>query len=231
MKVLAVGSHPDDIELGCAATLLRHVACGDEVTMLVMTSGERGPQGEQARVREQEAAARVIGAELLWGGFADGCVPHGRETVTKIDAVVRYTGADVIYTHAPDDTHQDHLATSRGAIAAGRKVARVLCYQSPTTTSFNPNFYVDVTDTLEGKLQSLRAHRSQVERCDLVDLEAIAGGARFWGHRAGLRLAEAFQAPRFVWDIADRTATGMEADASATYPPLRVVGDVEPAPA
>ena len=72
MKVLAIGAHPDDVELGCGGALARHVAAGDEVTMLVMTPGEMGPQGLTSRVREQEAAAAVLGVHLIWGPFSDG---------------------------------------------------------------------------------------------------------------------------------------------------------------
>jgi LmbE family N-acetylglucosaminyl deacetylase len=201
VKVLAVGAHPDDIELGCGATLLRHVAAGDEVTMLVMTPGEHGPQGLTSRVREQEDAAAIIGARLVWGHCEDGSIPVGREAVSLIDAVVRQVEADVIYSHAPGDSHQDHVATSSAALSAGRRLERVLFYQSPSTTSFNPTVYVDVEVTLSGKLAALRAHWSQVMQCAMVDLEEIEIGARFWGSRAKVCYAEAFESPRFVWDI------------------------------
>ena len=201
MKVLAIGAHPDDIELGCAGALLRHVAAGDEVTMLVMTPGEHGPQGLTTRVREQEAAAAVIGANLVWGPFSDGRVTNGPEAVAALDEVVARVGADVIYAHAPHDTHQDHVATSQAALAAGRRLARVLFYQSPSTTSFDPTVFVEVDQTLSGKLAALRAHWSQVMQCPMVDLDAVEVGARYWGSRAKVGYAEAFESPRFVWDI------------------------------
>jgi LmbE family N-acetylglucosaminyl deacetylase len=201
VKVLAIGAHPDDIELGCAGALLRHVAAGDEVTMLVMTPGEMGPQGLTSRVREQEAAAAVIGAKLMWGTFEDGNVPSGRDAVSLVDDIVNRTGADVIYAHAPNDTHQDHVATSLAALAAGRRMARVLFYQSPSTTSFNPTVFVDVERTLGDKLASLRAHWSQVMQCAMVDLEAVESGAKYWGSRAKISYAEPFETPRFVWEI------------------------------
>ena len=72
MRVLAVGAHPDDIELGCGGALLAHRARGDEITLLVMTTGEEGPQDARSRIREQEDAAALLGATLLWGGFPDG---------------------------------------------------------------------------------------------------------------------------------------------------------------
>ena len=222
MKVLAIGAHPDDIELGCAGALLRHVAAGDEVTMLVMTPGEMGPQGLTSRVREQEAASAVIGAKLIWGTFEDGNVPSGRDAVSLIDQIVKETGADVIYAHAPNDTHQDHVATSVAALASGRRLARVLFYQSPSTTSFNPTVFVDVATTLGDKLASLQAHWSQVMQCEMVDLEAVEAGARYWGSRAKVSYAEAFETPRFLWEIgagtaSDKSSTAETADEDSAW--------------
>lgn len=208
MNVLAIGAHPDDIELGCGGALLRHVAVGDRVTMLVMTSGERGPQLETSRVREQEAAAAVIGAELIWGGFPDCGITQDHETIALIDRAIDEVEADLVYTHSPDDTHQDHVVTSSCSLSAARRVSRILCYQAPTTTRFEPTVFVNVEDSLEAKLEALRCHQSQVIQCRLVDLEAVGATSRYWGSQARLRHAEAFQAPRFVWDIAAPAATG-----------------------
>jgi LmbE family N-acetylglucosaminyl deacetylase len=205
MKVLAVGAHPDDIELGCAGTLARHVAAGDEVTMLVLTPGESGPQGLTSRIREQEAASAALGAQLMWGPYDDGSIPTGREIVALLDDAVRVTGADLVYTHAPHDTHQDHVATSQAVLSAARRMERVLFWQSPSTTSFDPTVFVDVESTLATKLAALRAHWSQVMQCPMVDLEHVEVGARYWGSRARVSYAEAFLTPRFVWDIG-RTA-------------------------
>jgi LmbE family N-acetylglucosaminyl deacetylase len=211
LNVLAVGAHPDDIELGCAATLVRHVAAGDRVTMLVMTTGDRGPQHTTSRVSEQEDAAKAIGADLLWGGFSDGTIPHGQETVNVIEEVLRSTGADVLYTHAPKDSHQDHVATATSALAAARRLNRVLCFQSPSTTGFEPTVFVDVDGTMTVKIESLLAHRSQVLRCEMVDLEAVEASSRYWGHRARMLHAEAFETPRFAWDIGGvETATARQ---------------------
>lgn len=201
MKVLAIGAHPDDIELGCSGALLRHVAAGDQVTLLVMTTGERGPQDSLSRVLEQENAAARLGAALMWGSYPDGAIPQGRETVTFIDSVIEQTSADVLYTHGHRDTHQDHVATALASLSAARRLNRVLCYQSPSATAFTPVVYVDIEDSIGEKLAALSCHRSQVERCELVDLEAVEAGARFWGHQARMRYAEAFEVPRFVWDI------------------------------
>lgn len=227
MKVLAVGAHPDDIELGCAGALLRHKAAGDSVTMAVMTVGALGPQGVTSRVREQEAAAAVLGADLVWGGFDDGEVPHGRPSVEFLDSVVRAVDADLVYVHAPHDTHQDHVAVSAAALAASRRLGSLLYFQSPSTTSFDPTIFVDVGSTLAGKLASLNAHWSQVMQCAMVDLEAVQVTAQYWGTRARSSYAEAFESPRFTWDISS-AATTPDSVATAARRSRGTHGDVRP---
>ena len=202
MQVLAVGAHPDDVELGCGATLLRHVARGDTVTVLVMTAGQRGQVDGMSRQAEQEDAATQLGATLRWGGFTDGSVPDGPEAITVIDDVVAATGAEVLYTHATDDTHQDHRATATASLAAARRLSSVLQYETPSTQRFEPTIYVDVFETLEAKLGALRSHLSQVVREGPVDLEAIEAQARFRGFQGRIRYAEAFEAARLAWDLA-----------------------------
>ncbi|MCP4224375.1 MAG: PIG-L family deacetylase, partial [Actinomycetia bacterium] len=173
MKVLAIGAHPDDIELGCGGTLLAHRRRGDEVSLLVMSTGERGPRDSLPRTIEQERAADVLGAELHWGGFEDCAVPPGRETIDVIENVLLWAGADVVYSHTPNDSHQDHRAVATATLAAGRRIPRICLYEAPTTTEFSPAVYVDVDGLVEDKLELLRAHESQVLKNGLVDLEAI----------------------------------------------------------
>jgi LmbE family N-acetylglucosaminyl deacetylase len=201
MRVLAVGAHPDDIELGCGGALLAHRARGDEVTLLVMTTGEEGPQDARSRIREQEDAAELLGATLLWGGFRDGAVPMERAAVNVVQDAMEASGADVVYGHAPRDTHQDHRATSAAVLAATRRARRVLLFESPTSTTFEPVVYVDVAAFVEAKLDLLRAHMSQVLKNGLVDLEALEAQARYHGFRARIRHAEAYESERFLWEL------------------------------
>jgi LmbE family N-acetylglucosaminyl deacetylase len=202
MRVLAVGAHPDDIELGCGATLLTHQARGDEVTLLVMTTGEQGPQDARSRIGEQEDAAAVLGASLIWGGFEDGNVPEGRDAITVVQHAIARRGPDLIYTHTPRDTHQDHRATAAAVLSAARRMRQVLLYESPTSIQFAPSIFVDVAAFIEDKMDLVRAHMSQVLKNGLVDLEALEAQARYHGFRARLHYAEAFETDRFLWDLA-----------------------------
>jgi LmbE family N-acetylglucosaminyl deacetylase len=201
VRVLAIGAHPDDIELGCGAALLAHVARGDRVAMLVMTPGEQGPQAAQSRVTEQQEAARRLGAELFWGGFQDGMVPDGSLSVQAVESVISSTGADILYTHSPNDTHQDHRTVAAASLAAARRVTRVLTYEAPTSREFVPQMFLDVEGFVEQKLDLIRAHDSQVLKNRLVDLEAVAAQARYRGFQGRVHYAEAFEIERFVWDL------------------------------
>jgi LmbE family N-acetylglucosaminyl deacetylase len=201
VNVVAIGAHPDDVELGCGGALLRHVARGDNVTMLVMTSGQLGASSDSSRVLEQQEAARALGATLRWGGFEDGLIPDGAAAITVIDEVVAAAQADIMYTHAPRDTHQDHRSVAVASVAAARRMQVVMYYETPSTQEFDPTMYVEVDEVLDKKLEALRMHRSQVVRSGPVDLEAITATARFRGFQGRARHAEAFETPRFVWDL------------------------------
>lgn len=202
MRVLAIGAHPDDIEIGCGGALLAHQAAGDDITLLVMTEGGN-VAGGNPRVAEQVEAARLLGAELVWGGFADGFVPSGKEAVDVVQAVVSRVHPDLVYTHTGNDTHQDHRATAVSSIAAARKVARVLCYESPTAIGFTPNLFVNIAGLVEEKLDLIRCHMSQVMRNGIVDLEALEAQARFRGFGARARQAEGYEVHRYLLDPAE----------------------------
>jgi LmbE family N-acetylglucosaminyl deacetylase len=207
MKVLAVGAHPDDVELGCAGALLRHAARGDQVWILVMTDGERGIVPDMSRRAEQCTAARALGAELIWGGFHDGFVPDGPESISVIDDALERSGAQILYTHAPDDTHQDHRATAAASLAAGRRLPTILQYETPSTRHFDPTVFVDIGESVQQKLAAIRSHMSQVLRDGPVDLDVLEAQARFRGFQGRVTAAEAFEAARLGWDLSTPTPT------------------------
>lgn len=203
-NVLAVGAHPDDIELGCGATLLAHHAAGDAVTMLVMTNGQNGA-GDAATVAgrraEQEAAAALLGARLRWGGLVDCAVDADVTTIAIIEDAIAATAADIVYVHAPNDAHQDHRAIAAATLSAARRLPSVLHYQSPSTQAFTPSVFVDVTTHLAGKIAALRTHTSQLQLSATVDLDAVEATARYWGFQARLGAAEGFLPARYVLDL------------------------------
>ncbi len=200
-SVLAIGCHPDDIELGCASALLKHRSVGQRTSMLVMTEGQQSRTfSGDTRIKEQEAAASVLGAELYWGGFNDTEIDPSRATIDVIERVMELVKPDVVYVHAPEDSHQDHRAISVATVSAARRSSRILFYQTPSTTYFEPTVCVDAEENLERKIRALECHASQVE-AGSFHLDAVRASARYWGSFARISFAEAFTPVRFVWDI------------------------------
>lgn len=201
-SVLAIGCHPDDIELGCASALLEHRSLGHRTAMLVMTGGQQSRNfSSQTRTREQEASAAILGAELYWGGFHDTEIDPGRATIDVIEQAMNLVRPDVVYVHAPDDSHQDHRTIAVATLSAARRLSRILYYQTPSTTRFEPTVFIDAEENLERKIAALECHVSQVE-AGSFHIDAVRASARYWGAFARISLAEAFAPVRFVWDIA-----------------------------
>jgi LmbE family N-acetylglucosaminyl deacetylase len=201
-SVLAVGAHPDDIELGCAGALAVHRAAGDSVTMLVLTGGPNGPGADADRRAEAEAAARALDCLLVWGRLVRYAVTPDTATIAAIENVISGVQADVVYVHAPDDSHQDHRAAAAATLSAARHSSRILHYRGLSTVRFEPSLFVDISAHLDRKLAALSCHWSQAEGSAMVGPEVVAASARHFGAQARVRYAEAFAPARFVWDLA-----------------------------
>jgi len=202
MNVLAIGAHPDDIELGCAGTLVKHVAAGDTVTLLVVSMGEVGPGAVAQRADEQRRAADLLGASVVFGNLPDCEVSqHELELVQLIERAMKDTGATVVYTHGLLDTHQDHRAVALASLGAARHCSRILCYDAPSSYGFTPTVFVDVTDSLEKKVAALECHTSQVRASVMASPELVRTSAGYRGHQARVSAAEGFMPHRFVVSI------------------------------
>lgn len=206
MRILALGAHPDDIEFGCGATLLRFARAGHEVFAYVATFGELGGD-PGVRKREQELAAEFIGVKrLFWGGYEDCRLPQIAELVSGIEGVIRETEPDYIFVHHIEDTHQDHRFLASAATSATRYIPNFLFYEGPTTVNFSPNVYADIDGVLEDKLELLRRHDSQIAKVnvkmpELSILDIAASTASFRGIQGRMRLAEGFKSLRLFITI------------------------------
>jgi LmbE family N-acetylglucosaminyl deacetylase len=199
MQILAIGPHPDDIEIGCFGTLARHRAYGDSVSLLIMTNGEEGG-GASVRRDEAVAGARVLGADISFGDLPDTLIPADGTTVQIVERLVQELNPDIVYLPSDKDRHQDHRNTSRAAQAATRRVRQVYMYETPSTLQqFAPQLFVDVTASYHYKPEALNCHRSQLERWVHL-IEALEGLAVFRAYQAGFigGKAEAFEVVRIL---------------------------------
>jgi LmbE family N-acetylglucosaminyl deacetylase/CheY-like chemotaxis protein len=195
-SVLAIGAHPDDVELGCGGTLRSHVARGDRVHILTLCGGEAGGTATQRRL-ESEAAAKYLGATLTLGSLLDTRISEGAETISVIEKVIAQVSPDVIYTHSEKDGHQDHRNAFRATLVAARQVPTLLCYQAPSgTVQFAPTRFNDISPHLHAKQESIAAYASQASIRPYMKPELVEATARYWGRFAGYGLCESFEVIR-----------------------------------
>ncbi|WP_418277115.1 response regulator [Isoptericola jiangsuensis] len=196
-RVLAVGAHPDDVEIGVGATLAAHRAAGDDVTVLTLSRGAVGGQAS-SRADEAAAAAAVIGADLLLLDFEDTRLEPIAAVIRAIEDVVERISPSIVYTHSANDRHQDHRAVHQGVDVAARRVPTVLCFQSPSATiDFKPARFSPVDDHIETKLRMLAAFSSQAGR-DYMQPEVVRATARYWSRFGIGSYAEPMEALRAV---------------------------------
>ena len=204
MNVLAIGSHPDDIEYGCGGMLTKYADKGDAVYLFVATDGALGGDSTVRR-QEQKNAAAVIGVrEIFWGNYTDTELPLNRELIVRLESVIRDIKPRMIFVHFPEDTHQDHRHLAQAALSATRYVPNFLFYEGPTSQNFTPNCYTDIERVLDRKLACLEAHRSQVSKTNIEDLtilELAVSCANFRGIQARVKYAEAFHSVRLLLNL------------------------------
>ena len=222
-SVLAVGAHPDDIELFCAGALAKYAQQGVKVSIAIATDGSAGhmiiPPKELAVIRHREAekAAKMIGADFYWMGFGDEYLFEDIETRLRFAELIRKAKPDVILTHGPEDYHPDHRTVSRlmfdATFVSGLKnvttespfhpgVQPLYYFDLPGGVNFLPTEYVDITDTFKIKQEMLACHESQIkwlrdhDNIDLLHFMETLNRAR--GYQSGVTFAEAFR-PELVW--------------------------------
>lgn len=195
-RVLAVGAHPDDVEIGVGGTLAMHAAAGDQVTILTLSRGDIGGEPSLREV-EARAAAELIGAELILGDLEDTKIEERGAAVELIERAVAAVEPDIVYTHSINDVHQDHRSTHHAVLVAARNVPSILCFQSPSATvGFRPTRFISVDAHIERKLELIAAHRSQADTRGYLDPDLIRSTARYWGRFAGSALAEPLEVER-----------------------------------
>lgn len=220
MNVLAVGCHPDDLEIACFGTLLRYADEGHQVCVCLVANGNRGHkviEPEELRsIRHGEAAraAEILGARLYELDVADLEVnSYDESVVSRLVDIMRECKPDVILTHSPDDYMKDHAEVSRLVTDASFSVsvphystgpacgvAPVYFMDTLAGVGFLPEEYVDVTSAIERKIEALEKHESQIKWMrdhDGIDFsEFVRVCSRFRGLQCGCGYAEGFRAYR-----------------------------------
>lgn len=219
MHVLAVGCHPDDLEIACTGTLAKYIKRGDEVYMCHVANGNRGHKiimPDELRImrhNEAEKAAALIGAKKIY----DLDIPdlevnsHDMELKKAMTRIIKETRPDIIITHDPNDYMADHREVSNlvfdcsfgasvdhfVADVPSCPVAPLFYMDTLAGVGFMPEDYVDVTDEIELKIEALDCHQSQIKwmkEHDKIDfLDFVRTCSKYRGLQCDVGYAEAFR--------------------------------------
>lgn len=197
--IIAIGAHPDDIELGCGASLAKLSNDGFDIYAIVLSAGDKGNPKNKNRLLETRQALKELGVkESFFLDFEDTKLATNlSEIIINLEKIFKevsqHTVIKRIYTMYEEDRHQDHRAIYDASIVAFREVKQILCYETPSsTTLFNPRVFESLDEgLLEKKINALKYHASQKHR-SYMDESFIRSIARFRGQQAGYILSEGF---------------------------------------
>ena len=223
--ILVFGAHPDDIELGCAGTLIKHIRNGRSVSLVDLTKGELGTRGTaEIRLREAEEARAIIGAsDRLNLAFRDGFFKVDEEHIRKVVEIIRLKKPAIVLCNATDDRHPDHGRAAtlirEACFYAGlakfktswedkaQEVHRTEnVYHYVQFRYIRPQIIVDITDTYDEKMKSILAFVSQFYNPDSKEAETLISSRDFmdfvdarlkeFGRIIGTKYAEGFTSVR-----------------------------------
>ncbi len=228
LDILAIGVHPDDVELSCSGTLLKQIAFGNSVGILDLTRGELGSRGS-AEIRDEEArtAQLMMGAVVRENaGMKDGFFKHNEENLLKIIRVIRKYRPEIVLANALEDRHPDHgraakltadacflsgllkIETTDESGDAQRPWRPAHLYHYMQDRSLNPDFVVDISPFAERKMELIKAYSSQFYNPELPGpqtpisdknfLLSVQAKDRVFGRLLNVEFAEAFNAARAV---------------------------------
>lgn len=227
LDILAIGVHPDDIELSCSGTILKHIAQGKKVGILDLTIGELGSRGSgEIRLIEAANAAKVLGVSVRENiGLADGFFRNTKESQLEIIKIIRKYQPKVILANAVSDRHPDHGRASKLISEAcfysglvkieteldGEKQEKwrpIAVYHYIQDRFIEPDFVVDVTDFVAKKIEAIQCFSSQFYNPNSDEPQTPISGEYFlefigarmmqYGREIGVKYAEGFTAERYV---------------------------------
>ncbi len=211
LKIIAIGAHPDDIELACGGTIASAVEKGHEVCMVIVTGAASKDHhdnfirtDDEARDEQLAAAAALGVTDVRILGFEDMCVPYSKDLVSVLDRIINEFKPDLTLTHFVFDTHQDHIRTAQATLSAARKQNTVMLYEPINPSgrgyvAFRPQVYFDISGTIGKKIASLKEHRSQYRKYGETWIEALQSRAKFRGFEMGAEYAECFELIRMEY--------------------------------
>jgi bacillithiol biosynthesis deacetylase BshB1 len=221
LDILVMAAHPDDAELSCAGTILKHIAAGKKVGIVDFTRGELGTRGTpEIRLQESVDATKILGLQARENlGIRDGFFRNDEETQLKLIEVIRKYQPDIVLANALEDRHPDHgkgaqLAIDACFLSGLRQIKTgnlpawrpAQVYHYIQDRYLEPDFVVDISTQWDEKEAAIRAFKSQffdpssAEPASYISspdfLNFIQARAMEMGHKIGVKYGEGFQSQK-----------------------------------
>ncbi|MBP2029467.1 LmbE family N-acetylglucosaminyl deacetylase [Methanohalophilus levihalophilus] len=207
--ILAMGAHPDDMELEAGGTLAKFAKKGYNVNLLILTSGgytdSSGNKYSNDQLKNEAIdSSKILGIKnVIFLDYETTNLPSGGSIIGEVDSIVDDLRPDVFISHHPFDSHQDHKAAADIMFAVSRqgRVKTVLSGSTlpyrPNVFAFRPQFFVDITETIDVKLEAIRAYNTQYTKFggELL-IERVKAMAKTHGWAMGYDFAECFEVIR-----------------------------------
>ena len=203
MKIIVFSPHPDDAEVLMGGTIAKYTKQGHDVLIVLVTTTAQ----KEKRVEESRRAAAILKARLDILDINPYELAFNRSLVQAFDSVIRDFPPDIIYTSWVNDSHQDHEAVSKATIAAARRnTCSLYMYEQAlpsglTPYAFRAQAFVDISDTLDTKIESVLAHDSQVQSFSEQWIQSIKARANYRGFQINVKYAEAFEVVKEVQQV------------------------------
>ena len=201
-KILAIGAHPDDIEIGCGGFLMKLKAKSAELWYAAMSkcNNQFSEEEQDTLVREQAAAAEILGIDhTRIFDFPNKELPENRREIMDVmNELQAEIEPDIVLIPHLSDPHQDHSTVGHCAIRTFRSRETILQYEilRHGSATFSPNVYVDITEYLDKKIGAIKCFSSQKVKRKFFDEESFKALARTRGFQSGYDFAEGFVAYR-----------------------------------
>lgn len=201
---LALGAHPDDIELGCGGTIAKARQTGIRVHSVVLSrcEDEAPPNRKGLRSDEFLQSAKLLGAIPEVFEIPNRAFPeHRREIMTLLEDLQERLKPDLVFIPFLEDPHQDHSTAGHAAVRTFRRRETILQYEILRygSHSFTPSLFVDISETLQDKVRALKVYKTQLRTRAYFDEESFRSLARTRGAQSGYEYAEGFIIHKMYW--------------------------------
>ncbi|MGI8599459.1 MAG: bacillithiol biosynthesis deacetylase BshB1 [Chitinophagaceae bacterium] len=227
LDILAIGSHPDDVELGCSGTLIKEITKGKKAGIIDLTEGELGTRGTvETRHNEAADAAKIMGLSVRVNmKMRDGFFVNDEQHQLQLIRILRRYQPDIVIGNIMDDRHPDHGRAGKlifdSCFLSGLKQIKTVdegkeqekwrpkqLFHYIQDRFYEPHFVIDITEVFDQRLKAIQAYKTQFHHPGSNDpetyisspdfMEALTARARLLGKRIGVKYAEGFLSEKSI---------------------------------